>query len=55
MDDLESYLSDLKRVKAMNFDSLILVHTLDYSRDSIVVDSEKKLSDYIHYREEKLK
>lgn len=53
MDNLELYMQDLKRVEAMNFDTLYLSHTHSLSPEDIVVDAKTKIRNYITYREER--
>ena len=35
---------------SLNFDKLVLVHTLSYSYEDLIVDAAKKIEDYINYR-----
>lgn len=44
------YLNDLNRTSKMGFDKLYLVHTLSLDPESIVVDADHKLHEYIDYR-----
>jgi hypothetical protein len=53
MYDLEVYMHDLIRVLHMNFDKLFLVHTMTLSPEHIIFDANKKIRDYINYREER--
>lgn len=53
MDNLELYMMDLRRVEAMNFDTLYLSHTHTLSPEHIVVDAKTKIRNYINYREER--
>ena len=53
MDDLEQYLRDLRRMASMKFGKLVLVHTLGYQIDNIIVDAAPKIDAYIKYRLDK--
>lgn len=53
MDDLKLYLDDLRRVEAMDFDKLYLVHTHTHEPEHIVVCAKKKIRAYIEYREQR--
>lgn len=55
MDHFEKYMNDLKRVRDLNFDKCFLVHTLGLDPTDLVVDAKKKISEYINYREIRLK
>lgn len=54
IEDLDVYLKDLKALKAMNFDSILLPHSVGDETDQIIVDARTKLTDYIDYRESRL-
>ncbi|TNV80661.1 hypothetical protein FGO68_gene4350 [Halteria grandinella] len=53
MDDLSLYLDDLRRVEAMDFDKLYLVHTHTHEPEHMVVCAKKKIRAYIEYREQR--
>lgn len=54
INDLDVYLKDLKALQAMNFDHILLPHSVGSEIDQIIVDAKSKLKDYIDYRESRL-
>lgn len=53
--DLPAYMKTLHKVKQLKADYLCLPHTLDNDPDSIMVEADSKISDYIKYREDRIK
>lgn len=54
IDDLDVYLQNLKALQAMNFDNILLPHSVGDQTEHIIVDAKTKLSAYITYRESRL-
>lgn len=52
--DLDVYLRDLKMLQAMDFDWVLLPHSIGDETDQIIVEAKTKIADYIEYRESRL-
>jgi glyoxylase-like metal-dependent hydrolase (beta-lactamase superfamily II) len=52
--DLDIYLKDLKRLQAMDFDWILLPHSVGLETEQIIVEAKQKIADYIEYRESRL-
>ncbi len=51
--NLELYMADLYRLKALNYDKICLVHTLADSPSDLMVPALPKIEAYIAYRLER--
>ena len=54
VNDLDIYLKNLKMLQKMNFDFILLPHSVGMETNQIIVDAKTKLHEYITYRETRL-
>ena len=46
-------MKSLRMLRSMNFDKIMLSHTKTLNSNDIVVEANRKIDDYIKYREER--
>lgn len=54
VEDLDVYLTTLKRIKSLELDFLLLPHSLGLEKEFVMVPAKSKISAYLSYREERL-
>ena len=50
--DYPTYLESLYKVRSLNSDYLCMAHSLEFEKESIMVDSKVKVNEYISKQEE---
>ena len=52
--DLSAYIKSMKLLKEMNFDWILLPHSLGWAPEQVMVDAKTKIDDYLKYRNDRL-
>ena len=54
VEDLDAYLTTLRRIQTLPLDYLLLPHSLGLEKDQVMVPAKEKIQAYLNYREERL-
>ena len=54
VEDLDTYLTTLRKIQALPIDYLLLPHSLGLEQDQVMVPAKEKIQAYLKYREERL-
>ena len=54
VEDLDTYLTTLRRIQTLSLDYLLLPHSLNLEKDQVMVPAKEKIQAYLNYREERL-